>query len=193
MTRLKPLVSIAAASVLISSSALADFSYDGKLKLTYPSGQSVEKSLPLAYTQQGYDHTFQIGEHVFNVSGEPESYSFAMLLQPNNLVWVQEFGKGQFESFQLDLGEYKFKLVKKILNEPVKGDYIFSVNNVDYFFQQNLAQVTFLFNEDGIKEIEVDGMVASLGLNTAKNACEDMEEGSEERKACEETNKEEGN
>lgn len=196
MTQSNKLMATAAASILLSTSllsapALADFNYDGKLKLTYPSGQSVEKSLPLSYTQKEYDHTFQVGEHQFNVSGEPESYSIAMLLQPNNLVWVQEFGKGQFESFHLDLGEYKFKLVKKILNEPVKGDYIFSVNNVDYFFQQNLAQITFLFNEDGIKEIEVDGMIASLGLNTAKNACEDMEEGSEERTKCEEMNKEE--
>ena len=184
---------IAAALPLASMSfnALADFNYDGKLKITYPSGQTVEKEMPLSYTQKEYDHTFQVGEHVFNVSGEPESYSIAMLLQPNNLVWVQEFAKGQFESFKLDLGEYKFKLVKKILNEPVKGDYILSVNNVDYFFQQSLAQITFLFDENGIKEVEVDGMIASLGLNTAKNACEDMEEGSAERKECEATSAEE--
>lgn len=176
---------IGLATMLMSFCSHADFSYEGKLKLTYPSGQSVEKDMTLSYTQNGYDHSFQVGEHVFQVAGKPESYSIAMLLQPNNLVWVQEFGKGQFESFTLDLGEHKFKLVKQILNEPVKGDYIFSVGNVDYFFQQNLAQITFLFNDEGIKEIEVDGMVASLGLNTAKNTCEDMEEGSEERQKCE--------
>lgn len=179
---------VSLASVLMSFNAAADFVYDGKLEITYPSGQSVEKEMPLSYTQKGYDHAFQVGEHIFNVSGKPESYSIAMLLQPNNLVWVQEFANGQFESFKLDLGDYKFKLVKRILNEPVKGDYILSVNNVDYFFQQNLAQITFLFDEDGIKEIEVDGMVASLGLNTAKNACEGAEEGSEE---CSETDAEE--
>lgn len=192
MNQFYRLISVASAALCLSSfSAMADFNYDGKLEITYPSGQSVEKELPLSYTQKGYDHTFQVGEHVFNVSGEPESYSIAMLLQPNNLVWVQEFAKGQFESFKLDLGDYKFKLVKKILNEPVKGDYILSVNNVDYFFQQSLAQITFLFDENGIKEIEVDGMVASLGLNTAKNACEDMEEGSEERTECEAANADE--
>lgn len=181
----------ALASLSLSFHAFADFSYEGKLTLTYPSGQSVEKSMTLSYTQNGYDHSFQVGEHVFQVSGKPESYSIAMLLQPNNLVWVQEFGKGQFESFSLELGEHKFKLIKQILNEPVKGDYIFSVGNVDYFFQQNLAQITFLFNDEGIKEIEVDGMVASLGLNTAKNTCEDMEEDSEERQQCEATQTEE--
>lgn len=187
---------VSAASALIgamSFNAYADFNYDGKLKITYPSGQSVEKEMPLSYTQKGYDHTFQVGEHVFNVSGKPESYSIAMLLQPNNLVWVQEFAKGQFESFKLDLGDYKFKLVKKILNEPVKGDYILSVNNVDYFFQQNLAQITFQFDEKGIKEVEVDGMIASLGLNTAKNVCEDMEEGSEEKASCDADKQEDDN
>jgi hypothetical protein len=172
-------------SLTFSSSSFADFKHEGKLKITYPTGHSTESDLILSYTSQGFEHTFQVGEHKFNVSGKPESYSIAMLLQPNNLVWVQEFAKGQFESFTLDIGDYKFKLVKKILNEPVKGDYILSVNNVDYFFQQSLAQITFLFGDDGIKEIEVDGMVASLGINTAKNECEDMEEGSDERKECE--------
>lgn len=172
-------------SLFCSGTAFADFRHDGKLVLTYPTGQSTEHDLVLSYTADGFDHKFQVGKHTFNVSGKPESYSIAMLLQPNNLVWVQEFAKGQFETFTLDIGDYKFKLVKKILNEPVKGDYILSVNNVDYFFQQSLAQITFLFDDDGIKEIEVDGMVASLGINTAKNECEDMEEGSDERKECE--------
>lgn len=181
------------ATSLLSFNAAADFNYDGKLKITYPSGQSIEKEMPLSYTKKDYDHTFQVGEHVFNVSGKPESYSIAMLLQPNNLVWVQEFAKGQFESFKLELGDYKFKLVKKILNEPVKGDYILSVGNVDYFFQQNLAQITFQFDDDGIKEVEVDGMVASLGLNTAKNSCEDMEEGSEERTKCDSATQDDNN
>lgn len=188
MTKLKQLISMTA--VLLSTSTLADFNYDGKLTITYPSGQSVEKEMPLAYIQKNLRHTFQIGKQKFNVSGQPQSYSFAMLLQPNNSVWIQEFSKGHFESFQLELGKYKLKLVKKILNEPVKGDYILSVNNVDYFFQQNLAQITLLFNDEGIEGIEVDGMVASLGLNTAKNACEDMEEGSKERQACQEKDQE---
>lgn len=174
-----------AISFLYTSSAFADFRHDGKLVITYPTGQSTKHDLVLAYTSEGFDHTFQVGKHKFNVSGKPESYSIAMLLQPNNLVWVQEFAKGQFESFSLDIGDYKFKLIKKILNEPVKGDYILSVNNVDYFFQQSLAQITFMFDDDGIKEVEVDGMVASLGINTAKNECDDMEEGSDEQKECE--------
>ena len=172
--------------VLTSFVAQADFNHKGKLTITYPTGHSTESELILAYTSKEFDHKFQVGKHVFNVSGKPESYSIAMLLQPNNLVWVQEFAKGQFESFSLDIGDYKFKLVKRILNEPVKGDYILSVNNVDYFFQQSLAQITFQFNEDGISEVEVDGMVASLGINTAKNECDELEEGSDEQKECEE-------
>lgn len=178
------LVFTALTALAASFSASADFNYSGKLTLTYPSGQAVEKEFPLSYTQQGYDHTFQVGEHEFSVAGEPESYSLAMLLQPNNLVWIQEFAKGQFETFELSLGDYKLKLVKRILKEPVKGDYILSIDNVDYFFQQNLAQIKLRFDGDGIKEIEVDGMVASLGLNTAKNPCEEMEAGSDEQKQC---------
>ena len=99
-------------SFLYAGLTFADFRHDGKLVLTYPTGQSTEHDLVLSYTSEGFDHKFQVGKHTFNVSGKPESYSIAMLLQPNNLVWVQEFAKGQFETFTLDIGDYKFKLVK---------------------------------------------------------------------------------
>lgn len=150
----------------------ADFDYTGQLKINYPTKTYRELEFTLAYRQFEYEHEFQVGKKVYKVGGQPESYSFALVLEPNNLVRVMEFSKKQIEGFELEIGDYEIELKKRVLSKPVKGDYILSVQNVDYFFQQNLAQITFKFNDKGIKEVEVEGMVASLGVNEQKLNCE---------------------
>lgn len=171
--------------IFISSPSFADFNLDGQLKLKSPYGDKTEIPFPLSYSQKDDKHKFVIGPHSFNVTGQPQSYSFAMLLQDNNYVWLQEFSDKQFKSFALTLGEHQLSLSKRILNEPVKGDYILTVDGTDYFFQNKMAQINFIFNDEGIEEIEVDGMTVSLGLNKLKNPCHEFEEDSEERNECE--------
>lgn len=169
----------------ISAPSFADFNFDGQLKITFPSGAKKEMPFPLSYSQKDGKHIFVVGPNSFNVAGQPKSYSFAMLLKTNNYAWLQEFSNNQFKSFSLTLGEHKLALSKQILNEPVKGDYILTINDTDYFFQNRMAQINFIFNDDGIEEIEVDGMTVSLGLNKLKNPCHEFEEDSEERAECE--------
>lgn len=168
-TQFKKLVAITAFAAVLP--AQADFNLQGDLTLHYPTGSSKSLEMPIAYTSSEYDHTFQIGKAKYSVTGQPEKYSFALVLQKNNYVWVQEFAKGYFESFDWKIGDYDIKLYKEILAKPVMGDYILSIGDTDYFFSKNIAQITFIFDEEGIKEIEVDGMVASLGLNKAKDPC----------------------
>jgi len=170
--------------IFITTPSLADFNLDGQLKLKSPYGDKTEIPFPLSYTQQGDKHKFVIGPNSFNVTGQPEIYSFAMLLQDNNYVWLQEFSDEQFKSFSLTLGEHKLALSKLILNEPVKGDYILTIDDTDYFFQNKMAQINFIFDDNGIAEIEVDGMTVSLGLNKPKNPCDVFEEDSKEREEC---------
>lgn len=183
---------VASLTTLLLSSffAQADFAESGKLELFYPTGSSKKLDMPLAYTGGKYDHTFQVGKMKYNVSGQPEKYSFALVLQKNNYVWIQEFAKGYFESFNWEIGDYKIKLYKEILSKPVMGDYILSVNDTDYFFSKTIAQLTFIFDEEGIKEIEVDGMVASLGLNKAKTECPEDPEAEKPAEGCENTEEE---
>ena len=159
----------------LSTYSHADFSLNGALTLKFPTGTKQEIDMPIAYKGSEYDHKFRVGKMEYTVSGRPERYSFALVLQKNNYMWVQEFAKGYFESFDWTIGDKKIRLYKEILAKPVKGDYILSIGETDYFFQQNLAQLTFIFDEEGIKEIEVDGMVASLGLNKAKTPCPEEE------------------
>jgi len=164
----------------------ADFDLKGDLTLHYPTGSKQEIQMPIAYKGDQYEHKFKVGKMEYSVTGRPEKYSFALVLQKNNYMWVQEFSKGYFESFDWKIGDHKIRLYKEILSKPVKGDYILSIDDKDYFFQQRLAQLTFIFDEEGIKEIEVDGMVASLGLNKAKDKCETVE-GEEPAEGCEDT------
>jgi hypothetical protein len=171
--------------LIFSFMSYADFEYEGKLSVVYPAKTKDESDFNLAYRQKGFDHEFQIGKQTFKVGGQPESYSLAIVLEPNNLVRVLEFSNRQIETFHLDLADYNIRLKKKILSKPVKGDYILSIKNVDYFFQQNLAQITFKFDDEGIKGIEVDGMVASLGLNQAKSSCDESKEDCDDKETNE--------
>ena len=160
-----------------SSVTIADFSLEGELKAVDPRGKVIKRDMPMAFKQVGDDFKFKIGKFEYKVAGRPEKYSIAIVLQENNFVWVQEFNKRPIKSFEWQLGDHNIRLYKEVLNKPVKGDYILAIDDKDYFFKNKLAQITFNYNDEGIEEITVDGMVASLGLNRAKNECEPKEDG----------------
>lgn len=170
----------------------AGFLLEGKLIVTDPYKKIHEKNMPMGFSDDGNVQKFIIGENQHKVPGKPEKYSIAILLQDNNFVWVQEFHSKPLKSFTWQLGEHKISLVKEILRKPVKGDYILSIDDKDYFFNNRLAQITFIFNDEGIESFDVSGMVASLGLNRAKDKCDtesnsDESETDEEDKDSEET------
>lgn len=159
-----------------SLSVLADFDIKGEVKIKYATGSEESSKMSIGYASQEYDHTFKIGKAEYAVSGRPDKYSFVLVLQKNNYVWVQEFSKELIESFTWKIGEKRIRLYKEILAKPVIGDYILSIDDKDYFFSKKIAQITFAFNDEGIEEIEIDGMVASLGLNKVKPSCEESSE-----------------
>ena len=182
LTTLKPVLisSVALLASFISPLSQADFDLKGTLNITYANGDTKKIDMPLAYKAEGYDHSFTVGKSVYNVSGQPEAYSFALVLQKNNLVWVQEFTKGYFESFEWNIADHKIKLRKKILPQPVMGDYILTIDGNDYFYSNKYAQLTFAFNDEGIDNISVSGMVASFGFKDMGDECATSSESEEE-------------
>ncbi len=168
--------------LLFCSSLYAEFRLEGLLQVTDPYGKLIKKDMPLAFTITNDENKFRIGSHEYKVAGQPEKYSIALILQKNNLVWVQEFHRTPVKTFEWQIGDHKIKLYKEILNNPVKGDYILAIDDKEYFFNNPLAQINFEFNEEGIDGISVDGMIASLGLNKAKDACSKEETGNNEEK-----------
>ena len=171
MNRFLSALILGLSSLTFSSALMADFALEGELTATDPRGKVIKRDMPMAFKTVGDDFKFKIGKFEYKVAGQPEKYSIAVVLQENNFVWVQEFSQKPIKSFEWQLGDHKIKLYKEILKKPVKGDYILAIDDKDYFFKNRLAQITFKYNEEGIEEIVVDGMVASLGLNKAKSEC----------------------
>lgn len=159
-------------TAVASQQVLADFSLDGTLKAVDPRGSVIERDMPMAFNKSGDSYRFKIGKFDYKVPSRPEKYSIALVLQETNFVWIQEFNKRPIKSFEWNLGDHKIALFKQILKKPVKGDYILSIDDKDYFFRNRLAQITFIYNDEGIETIEVDGMVASIGVNRAKDETE---------------------
>ena len=183
-------VSIAVIFMIFSFTSQASFEHVGKLVVGFESGQVKERNFILAYREKQGKSEFQVGNNKFSVSGKPESYSLAMVLGENGLIWLNEFNGGYFKTFTFDISKYKIKLRKQILKDRVLGDYVLSIDNIDYFFQSQVAQLTFKFSDKGIEEIEVDGMVASLGLNSAESDdCSVYADGTDAKAECEFLNK----
>ena len=115
------------------------FLLEGKLVVTDPYKKKHEKNMSIGFTDDGNVQKFIVGEHQYKVPGKPEKYSVAILLQDNNFVWVQEFHSKPLKSFTWQLGEHKISLYKEILRNPVKGDYILSIDDKDYFFNNRFS------------------------------------------------------
>lgn len=173
--------------LLTPFSLVAEFDLQGEITLVDPYNRTTSKPMSIAYSEETGQGYFSIGGARFKVSSQPEKYSVALVLQANNYVWIQEFSKRPIKTFEWKIADHTISLNKAILEKPVKGDYILTVDENDYFFSKKLAQITFTFNdESGLEGIEVDGMTMSLGLNKAKSAnkCEEKTDDSEAADKC---------
>ncbi|WP_404340682.1 hypothetical protein [Pseudoalteromonas mariniglutinosa] len=149
------------AGSLVCHQALADFSYSGEGKLTYPTG--VEKPFQFGFAWQQQTNTFQIGSKGYEMP-LPESYSIAITLSKDEQqVWVQEFNNGFFEGFSWQIGDNLITLEKRQFTEPVKGDYVISLNNRNYFFARNNISIVVKFAADKITSVVIDGVTKDMG------------------------------
>lgn len=149
-------------SLLFSCSAFANFDFEGKGSITYPTG--VEKAFAFGFAWDKTAEKFRIGNKSYDMSSLPESYSIAITLsKDDSKIWVQEFNAGFIESFEWQLGEKNISLKKKEFKVPVKGNYVLSLNNIDYFLVKNNVSIQIKFNEDGIENIKIDGVSKDMG------------------------------
>jgi hypothetical protein len=150
------------ASLVISSPALANFDFKGQGKITYPTG--LEKPFEFGFAWDETKEKFRIGNKNYNMSNLPESYSIAITLsKDDSKVWIQEFNAGFIDSFEWQLAEQTITLKKKEFKVPVKGNYVLSLNNIDYFLVKNNISIQIKFNENGIENIKIDGVTKDMG------------------------------
>lgn len=147
---------------LFSSVAFADFDIQGKGELTFPTG--TKKEFQLGFKFDSSNGEFSVGKQSFSTDQVPEKYSVGLVLHKGEFMWVQEFNKGYFSTFEWKLGKHKISLSKKKFNNPVKGDYVLTVNGNPYHFSSTIAQLNIEFDKDGITGVSVEGMNADIGL-----------------------------
>ncbi|MEI5639257.1 MULTISPECIES: hypothetical protein [unclassified Pseudoalteromonas] len=151
--------------VLFSSACFADFDYQGKGTLTYPTG--VEKDFEFGFGWQKSAEKFRIGSNNYDMSELPESYSVAITLSKDDTrVWVQEFNQGFISGFTWQIADHTISLQKKQFKDAVKGNYVLSVNGIDYFFARDNVSITLSFKDQGIDNIKVDGVTKDMGTKS---------------------------
>ncbi|WP_446440749.1 hypothetical protein [Pseudoalteromonas sp. 1181_04] len=146
---------------LMSTSAMADFNYPGEGNVRYPTG--VEKPFLFGFAWQQQNSKFTIGKKSYDMQ-LPESYSIAITLaKDEQQVWVQEFNNGFIEGFSWEIGEHTIKLEKRQYKGAVKGDYVISLDNKDYFFARNNISILIKFTAEGIDTVAIDGVTKDMG------------------------------
>jgi hypothetical protein len=142
--------------------AFADFNLPGSGKVTYPTG--IEKSFDFGFAWQANTQKFTIGKKSYSMDHLPESYSVAITLSKDDeQVWVQEFNNGFIEAFEWQIGKHAITLKKKKFSDPVKGDYVISLNERSYFFARSNASIIINFDESGIETIAINGVTKNMG------------------------------
>ncbi|KZN63668.1 hypothetical protein [Pseudoalteromonas luteoviolacea] len=148
--------------ICFSLNAVADFDVNGQGVVTYPTG--VEKSFDFGFGWNANNQKFRIGKKSYSMSQLPESYSIALTLSKDgSKVWIQEFNAGYIEEFEWKIGRHKLKLSKRAFSSRVRGDYILTLNNVDYFLSRNNVSIDVHFEESGIKSVRLDGVTRNMG------------------------------
>ncbi|KTF16294.1 hypothetical protein [Pseudoalteromonas sp. H105] len=151
----------AAVCAMFSSSVWADFDYPGEGNVRYPTG--LEKPFMFGFGWNEADGKFKIGSKSYAMQ-LPESYSIAITLSKDEeQIWVQEFNNGFIESFNWQIGDHSLQLKKSKFKNPVKGNYVISLDNKDYFFARNNISITVKFNNEGIDRIAIDGVTKDMG------------------------------
>lgn len=154
----KPMLVLAA--VLCSFNAAADFNYDGKGSLKYPTGMEKPFTFGFAFEQGENGYFFQVGKQKMSTSDVPKKYSIWLTLHKEEHVFIQEFAKGYFQAFEWDLGEHKVHLKKKVFKDKrVKGDYVLLIDDKEYYFKGTNGQIEVNFNKKGISSITTQGFV----------------------------------
>lgn len=143
--------------LLFSTKAFAQFDINGEGTVYLVNGRSQQFDFGFNYFRQEGSYRFIAGRYNLVVQSVPLKFSLALILQDENQVWVPDFINEPLRGFELEIDEYTLKLYQQE-NDEGKTVFAFSLNGEVFFFDRGPGQVNFLFNEDGIREVRVEGM-----------------------------------
>ncbi|MDX1392499.1 MAG: hypothetical protein R3241_08965 [Rheinheimera sp.] len=144
--------------LLFGSAANAQFDISGAGKVHLVNGGSQEFDFGFNYFRQEGSYRFIVGRYSLTVSSVPKKYSLALILQNDKQVWVPDFINEPLAGFELQIENYSLKLYQSPDAVKAKGNFVFQLNDEQYYFDKGPGQVNFLFTEEGIKDVRVEGM-----------------------------------
>lgn len=152
--------------LLFSCFANAEYAVEAKGKLLFPTGTQTDLDFGFSLKKSGYDYMFKAGQQEMAVAQPPEKYSIWISLGKEGTVYVQEFASNYIQEFEWQPGEHNIALKKKILKpKRAPGDYVLTIDDIDYFFLGKQGQIDILFDSDGISAIEASGFVKDIGMS----------------------------
>lgn len=144
--------------LVFSTGSLANFKLEGTLKLHFQNGQQLTQSFPITLTREEGAYQFTAGSLRTRISSPPKKYSLSLILQNNQDVYVTDFSQSPLQGFQLDIAGQQITLSRETQARAAPGRYVVKLNDEIFYFSRGPGQVNFLFNDQGIAEVRIQGM-----------------------------------
>ncbi len=144
--------------VLLSPYSYAQFDIYGEGTVQLANGKTQPFDFGFSYFRQDGQYRFIVGRYSLTVPSVPQKYSLALVLQDDKQVWVSDFINEPLIGFDLELEQYQIKLYQDNSRVNARGGFVLQLNDERYYFNRGPGQINFLFTEQGIKEVRVEGM-----------------------------------
>ena len=144
-------------ALLFALPTQAQFDISGEGHVFMANGTTQTFDFGFSLFRQDGRYRFIVGRYSLDVPAVPQKYSLALILQDDKHVWVSDFINEPLLGFELQIEQYQIKLFQDP-DSDAKGQFILQVNDERFQFSRGPGQVSFLFNDSGIKDVRVDGM-----------------------------------
>lgn len=144
--------------LLLIPSTYAQFDIYGEGTVQLANGQSQPFDFGFSYFRQDGQYRFIVGRHSVMVPSVPRKYSLALVLQDDKQVWVADFINEPLTGFNFELEQYQIKLYQDSSLTNARGGFVLQLNDERYYFNRGPGQVNFIFTEQGLKDVWVEGM-----------------------------------
>lgn len=149
---------LALMAIVLSFSAVADFLIEGQLKLEQSDGQKLQQKFPLALFREEGSYQFSIGEQQTRLPAPPQKYSLYIVLQNDEDLFITDFSQQALKAFTLDIAERRLEVSRDPLARTARGRYVLKLDGEIFYFGRGPGQINFIFDENGIKDVTVQGM-----------------------------------
>ncbi|MCT8126722.1 hypothetical protein H1D31_11935 [Alishewanella sp. BS5-314] len=151
-------VLLALIAILLSFSAAADFLVEGKLKLEQADGQKIQKTFPLTLFREEGSYLFSIGEQQTRLPAPPQKYSLYIILQNDEDLFITDFSQLPLRAFILEIAERRLEVSRDPLARTARGRYVLKLDGEIFYFSRGPGQINFIFDQNGVKDVTVQGM-----------------------------------